>query len=44
MNFREQRAQLITDDQIKKIDNYSYKVKSQSSDEWYDIIATSISS
>jgi len=40
MNFREQRAQLITDDQIKKIDNYTYKVKSQNSDKWYDVIST----
>lgn len=40
MNLREQRAQLITRDQIKKIDNYTYKVKSQNSDNWYDVIST----
>jgi len=40
MNLREQRAQKITEDQIKKIDNYTYKVKSQSSDKWYDVIST----
>lgn len=40
MNLREQRAQSITKDQIKKIDNYSYKVKSQNSDNWYDVIST----
>lgn len=40
MNFREQRAQSITNDQIQKIDNYTYKVKSQSSDSWYDVIST----
>jgi transposase-like protein len=39
MNLREQKAQTITDDQIKKIDNYTYKVKSQSSDKWYDIVS-----
>ena len=40
MNLREQRAQTITDDQIRKIDNYTYKVKSQSSDNWYDVEST----
>ncbi len=40
MNLREQRAQLITDEHIQKIHNYTYKVKSQSSDNWYDIIST----
>ncbi len=40
MNIREQRAQLITNDQIKKIDNYTYKVKSQNSEQWYDVIST----
>src|SRR3989344_1359274 len=40
MNLREQRAQTITNDQIKKIDSYTYKVKSQSSDKWYDVEST----
>jgi putative transposase len=40
MNLREQRAQAITGDQIKKVDNYTYKVKSQNSDNWYDVIST----
>ena len=33
MNLREQKAQKITNDQIKKIDDYTYKVKSQTSDQ-----------
>lgn len=40
MNTREQRAQLITEDQIKRIDNYTYMVKSQTSEQWYDVIST----
>lgn len=40
MNNRESKAQRITDEQIKNIDSYSYKVKSQTSDKWYDVIST----
>lgn len=40
MNQREIKAQKISKDQIKKIDDYSYKVKSQSSNVWYYIIST----
>lgn len=40
MNAREQRAQLITEDQIKRIDEHHYTVKSQSTNKTYDIIST----
>jgi len=42
MSNREVKAQKIIqkEDQIRKIDDYTYKVKSQSSDVWYDVIST----
>jgi len=42
MNNRELKAQQIfeKENQIKQIDNYTFKVKSQSSEKWYDVIST----
>jgi len=42
INPREQRGQQIAEkpDQIKRIDNNFYQVKSQSLDSWYDVVST----
>lgn len=39
-NPREIKGKAIPQDQIKRIDSGHYQVKSQSSDQWYDIIST----
>lgn len=41
---REDRGKIIAgkEGQIKRIDDYSYKVKSQSSDKWYEVKSTEI--
>ena len=42
MNNRETKAQKIIqkDNQIEQIDTHTFKVKSQSSEKWYDVIST----
>lgn len=39
MNIREQKAQELVN-HVKRIDNHAYQVKSQSSNNYYDVIAT----
>ena len=42
MNFREKRAQKIIqkENQIQKLDNYTFQVKSQCSNKWHNVVST----